>query len=255
MNPSNLPITTPLINGHHDVLDDFSKLISIKGKRCLCLGYDESQLQDYILKYEPASVVLLTLWDDHKDSSIDGFEVVIGDIGKRTPFEDNDFDFVITFSVLEHISDLNNAFIEIKRLLKPEGYFASLFGPAWSCHWGHHCYANPEEDLFNFCRWTMPSHMHLLSSAEEIKESYKSKGFNESECATIVEWCFETKNINRVFFEDYIELFYEHFYYVASIRMYADIDPVVLKLLREKYPKYKDFSTYGGAFLLKNLKA
>ena len=254
MNPEKLPITSPLINGHHDILENFSDLVSIKGKRCLCIGYDENQLKDYILKYSPRSVVLLTLWDDHKDSNIDGFKVVIGDIGKRTSFKDNYFDFVITFSVLEHISDLESAFIEIKRILKPQGYFASLFGPAWSCSVGHHFYANPGNPLFDFCQWSMPSHIHLLASVDEIFEYYRSKGATEAECATVEEWFFKTDIINRVFFEDYIKLFYEHFYFVASLAMYSDIDPEVLSILREKYPQYTDFSTYGGSFLLKNLK-
>ena len=212
------------------------------------------KLKDYILKYSPQSVVLLTLWNEHKDSSIDGYEVVIGDIGKRTPFKKNDFDFVITFSVLEHITDLEGAFIEIKRILKPEGYFASLFGPVWSCHWGHHFYANPGNPLFDFCQWSMPSHIHLLASVDEIFEYYRSEGASDAECATVEEWFFKTDIINRVFFEDYIKLFYEYFYNVASLTMYSEIDPVVLSLLREKYPPYRDFSTYGGSFLLKNLK-
>lgn len=254
MKPKNLPITTSLINAHHDLLENFSNLVSIKNKRCLCIGYDESQLKDYILKYDPKSVVLLTLWDDHKDSNIGGYEVVIGDIGKKTQFKDSSFDFVITFSVLEHISDLESAFIEITRILKPEGYFASLFGPAWSCQWGHHFYANPGNPLFDFCMWRMPSHIHLLASVDEIFEYYLSKGATEAECVTVEEWFFKTDIINRVFFEDYIALFYKHFYYIASSTMYTNIDPAVLLMLREKYPPYQDFSTYGGSFLLKNLK-
>jgi SAM-dependent methyltransferase len=117
----------------------------------LCIGYDENQLKDYLLKYNPNEVVLLTLWDDHKDSKVDGFKVVIGDIGKRASFDDNEFDFVITFSILEHINDLQSAFIEIKRILKPEGYFVSLFGPAWSRHWGHYFYAKPGDPMFDSC--------------------------------------------------------------------------------------------------------
>ena len=228
--------------------------MSIEGKHCLCIGYDENQLKDYILKYNPKGVVLLTLWDDHRDSNIDDFEVIIGDIGKKTLFDDNSFDFVITFSVLEHISDLENAFIEIKRILKPEGYFASLFGPAWSCHWGHHLHANPGNPFFDFCQWRMPSHIHLLASLDEIYDYYRSKGATEAECATVNEWFYKTCIINRLFYEDYISLFYKHFYFIASSVMYSDIDSSILSMLRKKYPKYIDFSSYGGSFLMKKLK-
>jgi hypothetical protein len=99
----------------------------------------------------------------------------------------------------------------------------------------------------------MPSHIHLLASKDEMFDYYLSKGATESDCITVNEWFFETDIINRVFFEDYIKLFYEHFYYVASTMIYAEIDPSILSLLRKKYPEYKDYSTYGGSFLLKNL--
>jgi SAM-dependent methyltransferase len=254
MNPEDLPITTPLINGHHDSLAKFSDLVSIKNKHCLCIGYDENQLKEYILRYNPKKVVLLTLWDDHKDNQIDDFETVVGDIGKRTTFKDSEFDFVITYSVLEHINDLENALIEIKRILKSDGYFVSVFGAAWSCHWGHHLYACPGNPLYDFCQWRMPSHIHLLSSLNEIFDFYRSKGATDSECATVKQWFYETNYINRLFYEDYIKLFHEHYYFIACETMYAEIDPSILSMLRKKYPKYKDFSTYGGSFLLKNLK-
>lgn len=253
MNPDNLPIALPLKNGHHDILEKFSGLVSIEGKRCLCIGYDEAQLRDLILKYNPRGVTLLTLWDEHKDSNVDGFEVVIGDICERTAFNDDEFDFVITFSVLEHLSDLERAFIEIKRVLKPEGYFASLFGPVWSCNVGHHIYANPGHPLFDFFQWRLPSHIHLLSSLDEIFEYYRGKGATEGELRSVEEWFFKTDIINRVFFEDYIKLFYKHFYYIASLAMYSEISADVLSMLRRKYHPYQDFSTYGGAYLLKNL--
>lgn len=252
MNPEKLPTATPFINAHHDVLQKFSDLISIEGKKCLCIGYDETQLKDYVLKYQPASVVLLTLWEGHKDSRIEGYRVVVGDIGKRTSFAADSFDFVITLSVLEHINDLEGGFAEIRRILKPNGYFASLFGPAWSCNVGHHIYANPGHPLFDFLQWRIPSHIHLLASVEEIFEYYRGQGATEAECATVAQWFFETDIINRVFFDDYVKLFYRHFYFVASSTIYSEIDPKVLSMLRERYPGYQDFSTYGGSFLLKN---
>ena len=39
------------------------------------------------------------------------------------PFPDNDFDIVLSFGVMHHISNWLNALREIKRVLKPKGYF------------------------------------------------------------------------------------------------------------------------------------
>lgn len=37
------------------------------------------------------------------------------------PYKDNEFDYVVCISVLEHIADLDKAVLEIKRVLVPEG--------------------------------------------------------------------------------------------------------------------------------------
>lgn len=39
------------------------------------------------------------------------------------PFQDNDFDIVLSFGVMHHISNWLDALREIKRVLKPQGYF------------------------------------------------------------------------------------------------------------------------------------
>ena len=39
------------------------------------------------------------------------------------PFQDNDFDIVLSFGVMHHISNWLDALAEIRRVLKPKGYF------------------------------------------------------------------------------------------------------------------------------------
>ena len=43
--------------------------------------------------------------------------------GTKLPFPDNDFDIVLSFGVMHHISNWQDALKEIKRVLKPEGHF------------------------------------------------------------------------------------------------------------------------------------
>jgi SAM-dependent methyltransferase len=73
---------------------------------------------------------------------------VYGDITKQTQFEDKTFDVIYSVSVLEHISDIAAAFLEMRRLLKPGGvmihgwnpYFSPNGGHPWGlldCPWGH----------------------------------------------------------------------------------------------------------------------
>ncbi|MGC8604704.1 MAG: class I SAM-dependent methyltransferase [Desulfomonilaceae bacterium] len=51
--------------------------------------------------------------------------------GNRYPYDDQMFDAIWTITVFEHIPHLQQALLEIKRLLKPSGVL--LFAPAWQC--------------------------------------------------------------------------------------------------------------------------
>lgn len=48
-------------------------------------------------------------------------EKVVYDLEKELPFDEDSFDFAMSFFVLEHISDLEYTLWEIYRILKPEG--------------------------------------------------------------------------------------------------------------------------------------
>jgi SAM-dependent methyltransferase len=56
-----------------------------------------------------------------------GFHV--GDITKRTQFEDGEFDLIYSDSTIEHISDLQGGFAEMRRLLRPGGLMIHGYGP------------------------------------------------------------------------------------------------------------------------------
>lgn len=252
MDAAQLTFTAPIENATTiDMFELFSRWTSLEGKRCLCIGFDAAQLQELILKYQPAEVKLLTLWAEHKDAAIEGFEVVVGDITQRTPFEDQSFDAVVTLSLLEHIADLDASFKEIDRLLKPGGYFGSLFGPSWSCHIGHHLYSEGGNPLFDFWLRGMPAHMHLLCSREEVRDWYLQQGATKEQAEVVLHWMFDTQIINRRFFDDYMELFSNYFQMVGFEFMYAPLERTTLELLRSWFPGRRDFTTYGGKFLLR----
>jgi SAM-dependent methyltransferase len=254
MDPRLLPVIQIPTNTDKDIVFKFKHLNSIKGKKCLCIGYSSGEIKEYIEKYKPKEIVCLTLWTDHNDANIDNFKLIIGDITKKTPFDNNEFDAVVTLSLLEHISSLGKAFSEIKRILKPDGFFYSFFGPAWSSSVGHHIYAKPGDPLLDFTQWKMPGHVHLLSSEPEIVEFYKQHGYSEDQCNEVLHWFYKTPIINRFFFDEYIILFNYYFYMVATETISMNISQEMLDELRKLYYPYLDFSTYGGSFLLKNRK-
>lgn len=56
-------------------------------------------------------------------------EFVFGDVTKRTQFADASFDYIVSREVLEHIPDLDSAFAELFRLLKPGAVMDHIYAP------------------------------------------------------------------------------------------------------------------------------
>jgi len=251
MNPHDLPVVGRPANAEKDYIGDFT---DIGGKRVLCVGYSEIEVDELVLKYNPNSISMLTNWADHNDAKVKKYPLVIGDITKRTEFADDTFDAILTLSVLEHLPDLIGAVKEMTRIVKKGGEHLHFFGPAWSSSYGHHLYANPENKLLNFTRWEMPAHIHLLCNKEEIKRYYLDAGYTEKDVLCVLEWFYETPMINRVFYDEYARIFNQYFQIDKMQLMYNYLPIDHLKLLQAKFPASWDFATYGGKYQLKVLK-
>lgn len=76
---------------------------------------------------------------DHTTSRVDVFYN-----GKDLPFEDNHFDATIAFEVFEHIFNIDEVIVEIKRVLKPGGKMLLSIPFAWDEH----------EVPYDFARYT-----------------------------------------------------------------------------------------------------
>ena len=251
MNPDRLPRVGVIANAGHDLLRTFSAHASITGQRVLCVGYSEPELAELVEPYRPAEIVCLTNWADHADAKISRHRVVIGDLCRRTDFVDGSFDAVLLVSVLEHLTDVPAAFAEVRRLLRPRGHVGLLFGPAWSCAYGHHLYADPGDPNLSFVAWTLPAHMHLLCDRDEIRAWYRRQGYADDVGDTVLHWFYDTPIINRLFYDDYVRIMPRYFQLVASEIMYNELPADHAAALRERFPAYTDFSTYGGKYLLR----
>ncbi len=249
MNPRDLPLVGPLENaGGHGFFGQYSDL---SGKHLLCIGFSEQEVTDYVAEHEPASITLLTNWADHKDAQISKYPLIVGDITKRTQFSDSHFDAVLTLSVLEHLNDLHGAFREMVRLVRPGGEMLHMFGPAWSCAYGHHMYMDADDPNLNFSLWNMPAHMHLLCSPEEIKNYYRDLGYIEGTADWVVRCLYETPIINRRNYDEYARLMANEVFQIDQIElMYNRLPADHLRNLRAAHFGIKDFSTYGGRYRL-----
>jgi SAM-dependent methyltransferase len=247
MNPADLPVVGPPQNTDKDYLAQFTDLA---GKRVLCVGYSEVEIDELVAKYNPGSIEVLTNWEGHKDADVGKYQLTIGDITKRTPYADDHFDSILTLSVLEHLDGLRGACEEMRRIVRNGGEILHLFGPAWSSPYGHHCYAKPGDRLLDFCQWSIPAHIHLLCSRAEIVDYFIGNGYGIGDTNTALHWYFETPMINRLFFDVYADTLTEFFQPDRAEYMRTVLPADHLARLREHYPGRRDFSTYGAKFRL-----
>jgi SAM-dependent methyltransferase len=248
LDPRALPLVGCISNTEKDIFGSFTNLA---GKSVLCIGFSEAEVEQLVEKYRPSRITLLTNWVEHGDAKVERFPLVIGDITKRTQFAENAFDAVLTLSVLEHLSDLNGAFDEMTRLLRNGGEMIHLFGPAWSCAYGHHLYANAGDKLLNFSLWKIPAHIHLLCTREEILRYYSEMGYPPDAGGAVIHWFYETPIIYRVFYDDYMEIFQQDRFQMDRMEiMYNELPQAHVQRLRTAFPGRRDFSSYGGKYKL-----
>lgn len=230
--------------------DKFGQWSALAGMNLLCLGMSEAQVNKFIAPHAPNSITLFTNWADHVDSQSASYPLVVGDITERTKFDNGQFDAVLTMSVLEHLSDLDAALNEMARVVRSGGEMTHLFGPAWSCAYGHHlCGAGDEDPNLAFFHWQLPAHMHLLWKEVDVCDHYERLGYSKELGQSIYNEFHVHDHINRIFYDDYVEVL-NHFQMVRSETMYNVLPADHLRALRQILPGRRDFSTYGGCYKL-----
>jgi hypothetical protein len=149
------------------------------------------------------------------------------------------------------LSDLHGAFDEMSRLLRNGGEMLHMFGPAWSCAYGHHIYQDPRDPLLNFSLWQMPAHIHLLCSRQEIVDYYRDVGYPDEAGQAALHWFFEAPIINRVFYDDYLAIFDEDRFQIDRMEiMYNELPRDHLDRLKRAFPGRRNFTDYGGKYKL-----
>lgn len=246
LRPEELPRLGIISNPEKDYLSYFNR---IEGKKVLCIGYSEAEIDAYVAKYAPASISVLTLWAGHPDAAVGKYPLHLGDITKRTPYEDNTFDSVLSLSLLEHVSDLDAALIEMRRITRPGGEVCAMFGPAWSSAYGHHAYVR-QEPLLDFSLWQMPAFLHLLCTPQEVERWYQEQGHSLADAKAVIHWFHAAQGINRLPYDAYMKAFSTHMTLEQAEMMTLDVPRDLLDILRVRYG-WTDFSTYGGKYLLR----
>jgi len=135
--------------------------------------------------------------------------------GKIIPFEKNTFDSVVSFEVFEHIFDIENTILEIKRVLKNKGKLLISIPFGWNEH------MQPQD----FARYTSFAIKHLLTSKKfKIIEIHKTNSIITASFQIIIAYLHQN-------YQPKIKIFAHlfQFFFIAPITLFSIILEKILK--------------------------
>ena len=136
-----------------------------------------------------------------------GIEYVKMD-ARKTLFSHSAFDIVFGAAVLEHMLDLQKFLYEMYRVLKAGGIIVLHGGPLWGSAWGHHLWVDCGDSKYRFNDVNpLPNWSHLYMDNKMMAEYLSKEGIPKDHAQKIVHWCYESEEINRLMYEDYIKIF------------------------------------------------
>ena len=107
----------------YNQLKQFIVQYDLEDKKCLEIGSSGGFFQDMVVDYSGTDIAESLAEFYHKPYKVSS--------GAIYPFGNNEFDAIWTITVYEHIPELQEALLEIKRMLKSGGVV--FFLPAWQC--------------------------------------------------------------------------------------------------------------------------
>jgi ubiquinone/menaquinone biosynthesis C-methylase UbiE len=161
---------------------------------------------------------------------------------------------IFSIAVFEHLLNFDVCLEEMYRILVPGGYVFAEFGPIWSSGLGHHVKAsvNGEEARhFNPSLNPVDNHSHLLLSPEEMKCSLPKRISSELADA-ITNWIYESDELNRMFYEEYILAIEKSPFELVYIEQDKEHVPSeTLAALRKSHPSFTVFDVRNAEVLLR----
>jgi 2-polyprenyl-3-methyl-5-hydroxy-6-metoxy-1,4-benzoquinol methylase len=150
------------------------KAINKRGGRLLDLGCHGGYMTNYLYHLTGGEVWGIDISVpaiDYARKKYPNLHFRVGDIQERTAFADDQFDWVTSFDVLEHVPNTGSAIKEARRVLKPGGFLVVgiplenklLFRIAWNL-WKKYR-GKVWEDV----------HIHIFSEKNFIKQVKKHK--------------------------------------------------------------------------------
>jgi SAM-dependent methyltransferase len=164
------------------------------------------------------------------------------------------FDLVFSLAAFEHIHKLPQALERMYAALKPGGKLFSFFSPIWSSFHGHHLPDMTDESghFYNFNDSPIPPWGHLLLSPPQML-AYLKEHTDLKTAQKMVYYVYNANNINRFFFEDYLDFIKATPFVIDRMEAIVPINhyPEEYKTaLENRYPGRKVFDKDGILLIL-----
>jgi SAM-dependent methyltransferase len=200
---SDLPVRGRLAGNERQVFGRFAKLFDLANAVVLEVG---GRITASLLQQTNVGR-WYSVDPRNREISPEGPVITLSAVVEKLDLPPNSVDLVFSSNAFQHIHSLSSTFTRFWTWLRPGGYLYSNFGPVWSAPDGSHI-----EDLrvegkrFNFWEGALlPSWSHLVLGKHELLELLIPT-YGRTVSKQIVQYVFHSAWINRLLFDDYIEI-------------------------------------------------
>lgn len=233
-------------------LERFLAQIDVQGKIVLEVGADDAVVLSRLAEQGMALGLGINnwYWQNRHPKTIKLTDKIImswGDI-HSLPLTDASFDIILTIAAFEHIQELDQALLEMHRLLKPGGTIYSFYGPVWSSADGHHLWFERQGLWYRFSepetvRTILEPYQHLLLDRREMEQKLRQT-WDPAATGDFLYQIYDNHHINRLMYADYVQMFQQSGFEIVMVNNYSpvNIDPAVKAQLEHKYGAANDFT-------------
>jgi ubiquinone/menaquinone biosynthesis C-methylase UbiE len=112
-------------------------------------------------------------------------------------FPADSFDRIFSVNCFEHVDNMEKAFSEMYRVLKPGGMLFTIFGPIWSSPVGHHTWVEHDGVLYHFGKQVFPDWYHLTKNYDELNQLLMEK-YDSEVAKKICDYVYKSSDLNRL---------------------------------------------------------